>query len=331
MKCINKAGALRRSVFAGLLCFFILFFLPGCIAVPYSAEYGSPGGVSQKVGISDSDMKAKAFSQDLCVLSSDVGIDGITDLNDCESAVLFDVQNKEVIYAKNAFEKLYPASLTKIMTALVAIKHGQMDQVLKATDSVRIDETGAQKAGISAGDSMTLYTALRVMLLYSANDVSMLIAENIGGTVDNFISMMNEEAIQLGATGTHFVNAHGLTDEEHYTTAYDLYLIFNECIKYDEFKEIISMPSYDAVYTDKNGNDVFLSVKNTNGYVNGSYNPPSGVLVVGGKTGTTAAAGHCLILLSENDSGNPFISVVLKSEGTENLYDDMSSLLDKIE
>ena len=331
MKCINKAGALRKYIFAGFLHFFILFCLTGCVSLPYSAEYGSLGNSSLTDENSDLALKAPAFSSQIAVYTGDIGINELSDLESCASAVLFDVENKEVIYSKNAFDKLYPASLTKIMTALVAIKHGQMDQILTATDNVRIDETGAQKAGITAGDSMTLYTALRIMLLYSANDVSMLIAENIGGTVDNFISMMNDEAIQLGATGTHFTNPHGLTNEEHYTTAYDLYLIFNECIKYDEFREIISMPSYDAVYTDKKGNDVFLSVKNTNGYMNGSYTAPAGVSVIGGKTGTTSAAGNCLILLSENESGNQFISVVLKSEGTENLYENMNSLLDSIE
>ena len=327
MRFINKAGALQSRIIAGLLSFFVILSCCGCAGLPYSVEYGS-----LKIGsydsMVDSAEKAPAFASDLCVVTEDVLGDGEINLYDCESAVLFDITNKKVVYSKNALERLYPASLTKIMTALVAIKHGQPDQVLTASDAVNIHETGAQLAGIVPGDSMTLYQALRILLLYSANDVAQLIAENIGGSVDGFVAMMNEEAICLGATNTHFTNPHGLTNEEHYTTAYDLYLIFNECIKYEDFTEIIQLSSFDASYKDKRGNEVYLPVKNTNGYMNGSYNPPTNVTVLGGKTGTTTAAGSCLILLSKDVNGMPFISVVLKADGSEALYSEMNKLLD---
>ncbi len=330
MKCINKLRPLQLRFIAGLLSFVIMISLAGCTRLPYSSEYGSLKMGALTGNGSDIDHKAKTFASDLCVDTEDVFGDGSLNLNECEAAVLYDVNNKEVIYSKNALEKLYPASVTKIMTALVAIKYGQMDQVLVASNAVNIKETGAQLAGIVSGDSMTLYQALRLLLMYSANDVAQLIAENIGGSVDGFVKMMNDEAISLGATGTHFVNAHGLSDPDHYTTAYDLYLIFNECIKYEEFTQIISLQSYDATYTNKNGKEVVLSVKNTNGYINGSYNPPSNVTVIGGKTGTTTAAGHCLILLSKDVNGSPFISIILKSEDTQTLYNNMNSLLEGV-
>ena len=100
---------------------------------------------------------------------------------------------------------------------------------------------------------MTLDQALHILLMYSANDAAMLIAENIGGSVDHFVEMMNEEAQRLGATNTSFANPHGLSDDNHYTSAYDLYLIFNEAIKYDSFNEIIHMTSYQTAYYDKDG------------------------------------------------------------------------------
>lgn len=328
MKCTNKAKALRSFFIAGFLSIFTIILLSGCTSVPISAEYGS-----LKLGSSydvkpDIGVKAEPYSAGLCIITSDVFGDGELDLEDCESALLIDLNNKEAVYAKNVYERLYPASLTKIMTALIAIKYGQPDMVLTASENVRVDEAGAQLAGIDPGDSMTLSQALRILLLYSANDVAQLIAENIGGTIDEFVYMMNDEAIRLGATGTHFVNANGLTDSAHYTTAYDLYLIFNECVKYDEFNEIIQLQSYDAVYSDKKGREVSLSFKNTNGYINGSYDPPANVIVLGGKTGTTTAAGHCLILLSKDINGNPFVSVVLKSDTTDGLYKSMNSLLE---
>ena len=123
---------------------------------------------------------------------------------------------------------MYPASLTKVMTALVALQNASPDTVLTATDSVKITESGAQLCGLKAGDTMTLDQALHILLMYSANDAAMLIAENIGGSVDHFVEMMNEEAQRLGATNTSFANPHGLSDDNHYTSAYDLYLIFNE-------------------------------------------------------------------------------------------------------
>ena len=121
---------------------------------------------------------------------------------------------------------------------------------------------------------MTLNQALHALLIKSANDAAVAIAEHIGGSVEGFADMMNEEAQAIGATNSHFVNPHGLNAENHYVTAYDMYLIFNEALKYDTVNEIISMTSYDTVYTDKNGNEKTLSVKNTNQYLAGNVAAP---------------------------------------------------------
>ena len=108
---------------------------------------------------------------------------------------------------------------------------------------------------------MTLDQALHILLMYSANDVAMLIAENVGGTTERFIEMMNEEAKRLGATNTQFMNPHGLTQDGHYTTAYDLYLIFNEAVQYEAFSEIINMTNYQTTYYDKDGKAKSLSAR----------------------------------------------------------------------
>jgi D-alanyl-D-alanine carboxypeptidase len=276
------------------------------------------------------DSRVTPFAANLCVVTNDVEGSGTLDMEQAEAAVLFDVNNKEVVYSKNAHERLYPASITKIMTALVALENASLDQVLTATDAVNITESGAQLCGLKSGDTMTLDQALHVLLMYSANDAAMLIAENIGGSVENFVEMMNEEAERLGATNTHFTNPHGLNDADHYTTAYDLYLIFNEAVKYDTFSEIIHMATYQTTYYDKNGKTKELSFKNTNGYINGNISTPENVTVIGGKTGTTAAAGHCLILLSRDTNGSPYISVILHSETGDGLYSEMSDLLSEM-
>lgn len=327
----NGRKYILNRICAGSLLAALLCTLSGCGSADYAMTYSvNPEVSSYDVIAFGAGDRVKPFASDFCVVTEDVLSSDDLNLDTSESAVLFDINNKEVIYSKNAHEKLHPASLTKIMTALVALKNSSLDQTLKATDSVKITESGAQLCGIKSGDSMTMDQALHAMLMYSANDAAMLIAENVGGTVDNFVEMMNEEAQRLGATNTHFVNPHGLTDQEHYTTAYDLYLIFNEAIQYEAFNEIIHMASYQTTYYDQNGRAKELSFKNTNGYINGNVSAPENVTVIGGKTGTTAAAGHCLILLSRDVNGAPYISVILRSESGDGLYAGMSDLLSEM-
>lgn len=317
----------KRAVSVGISVLLVLL-LAGCGSPTYDMAYDADSSVSSFNVISRQDPGvAEPFAAKLCVITEDVA--GKQELNlAAEAAVLCSLNDNRVLYSKNAHESLNPASLTKIMTALVALKNGQLDQVLTATPSVTITERGAQLLGLKAGDTMTLDQALRILLLYSANDVAMLIAEGVAGSVDAFVEMMNQEARQIGATNTNFVNPHGLTAEGHLTTAYDLYLIFNEALKYETFREIIQMTSYQTTYYDASGAPVTVDKKTTNLFLRGDYAAPSNVTVIGGKTGTTSAAGHCLILYSKDAAGSSYISVILKSDDT--LYEEMSRLLEEI-
>ena len=329
MKCTS------RRINAAIAVCILASFLAGCCGLKYDFAYDPDYGVSsfQVTNVSQ-ELDTPSFAQNLCIVSGDTGLVGSSleglSLDKAGAACLFDLNNSEVLYSKNAHERLNPASLTKIMTALVAIENGSMDQLLTATDQVRITESGAQLCGLKTGDRMTLDQALHILLMYSANDVAMLIAENIGGSIEGFVEMMNAEAVRLGATNTHFANPHGLTEENHYTTAYDLYLIFNEALKYEDMTQIMHMTTYDTVYTDGQGNSKELSVKTTNRYLRGDFSPPENVTVIGGKTGTTNAAGHCLILLTRDTSGNSYVSVILRDENSDDLYTDMTGLLRKI-
>lgn len=273
---------------------------------------------------------AEPFAADLCV--ADGNVEGITsiDTTDVSAAAVFDLNNKNVLYAKNIFTKLYPASMTKVMTALVALKNSSADTVLTASSNVLMSDPDAQVCGLEPGDTMTLDQALHLLLIYSANDVAVMIAEGIGGSMDNFIQMMNDEATAIGATNTNFINSNGLSDENHYTTAYDMYLIFNEAVKYDLFKEIINMTNYSTVYHDATGTDKEINVVSTNYYLQGVVNAPASITVIGGKTGTTNAAGHCLVMLSRDTSGNPYISIVMRAGTKDSLYEVMNSLLTEI-
>lgn len=305
--------------------------LAGCGDVDLALSYQVDSDISSFNVVARQERRTAApFASDLCVTVGNVIKDDSADMSLSEAAALFGLEDQEILYAKNVHERLYPASLTKVMTALVALENGRPNQTLTASNAVNITEAGAQLCGLKSGDTMTLDQALRILLVYSANDAAMLIAENIGGSVDGFVAMMNEKAKEIGATNTNFMNPHGLTDLNHYTTAYDLYLIFNEAIKYDTFNEIIHMSGYQTVYYDKSGGEKSFDKKSTNSFLNGNQKAPANVTVVGGKTGTTTAAGHCLILLVRDEGGDPYICVILRSESTNSLYTDMKDLLGEI-
>lgn len=323
MKCINKIVSI-------LLIVCSVIPLIGCGSSDLSMEYSRqmPSSAYMVTNSSFEEDTLPAFSADLCVDSrSQISMPGVK-LEYSYASGLFDLNNKEILYAENIYEQLPPASLTKIMTALVALKYGNLQDEITVTENCKITERGAQLFGFKPGDVVTLDQALNVLLINSANDAGLVIAEHIGGNVDNFSAMMNDEAKALGATGTHFCNPHGLTQDDHYTTAYDLYLIFNEVIQYERFREIIQLSSYTSVYRDATGAQKTIDIRNTNQYFMGNVEAPESITILGGKTGTTNAAGNCLIIYAKDSSGNPYISVILRADKRENLYSDMNRLLE---
>ena len=276
----------------------------------------------------------KLFASDLCVASGDISLSGISsdETNTLHSAALFDVDRKKVDFSYQMFDKIYPASTTKIMTALVALENADLSDVVTVSQNADMNSFAADEAtcGIKAGDKITLSDLLYGLLLHSGNDNATAIAEYVGGSMDGFAEMMNKEAAKLMATGTHFVNSNGLHNDNHYTTAYDLYLIFNECIKHDDFVKIINSSSYTAHITGADGTNRDVKWEPTNYYAKGEATPPDNVTIIGGKTGTTKGAGNCLILLTKDSSGNPYISIIMGAGSKPLLYQDMTSMLSKI-
>lgn len=319
VKCTNKA----IGVIASLL--IVILNITGCAGASTAAGYS----VNSFLSDDQISMNYPTYASDLCVVNSDIGNDN-SSITDSVSAGLFDLTNRETLFAQNVNDRVMPASLTKVMTAYVALKYGSLEQVLVAGSDVYVNESGAQKIGLKEGDRMTLDQALHILLIYSANDVANLIASNISGSIEEFVNTMNAEAYAIGATKTHFENPNGLTSDEHYVTAYDMYLIFNAAMQYDTFSEIINMNSYTTSYIDATGASKDVDISNTNGFLTGAKPVPSGVTVIGGKTGTTQAAGHCLILLARDTAGNPYIAVIMRDTDSGTLYNDMAQLLNEI-
>lgn len=272
--------------------------------------------------------RADSFARDLCVISK-------ADSNSqmpiiAEAAGVFGIDNQSVLYRKNVFERLYPASITKVMTALVVIKYGNLEDSVTVGDETIITEAGATLCNIKPGDTLTMKQLLYGLMLPSGNDAGAAIAVHMAGSIEGFNQLMNKEANALGATDTHFLNPHGLHDEQHYTTAYDLYLILKEALQYDDFRTVIGTTSYTADFVDAGNVPRSETWKNSNKYLTGEQNTPAGLTVLGGKTGTTKAAGYCLMIACEDAEGMEYISVVLKSDSRPNLYDNMTNIIQKI-
>lgn len=316
-----------------MMAFVIVTCTAGCAEQEIPFAYDADNEVSSfRVITENNSVTADAFAANLCVTVGDINVnDAVVDMSEATSAGLFDLSNGEVMYAKNIHERLAPASLTKLMTAIVALKYGNKDDMITCGASVNITEDGAVVCGLKEGDQLTLNQALHALLIKSANDAANAIAEHIGGSVERFCEMMNEEAALIGATNSHFTNPNGLTADNHYSTAYDMYLIFNEAIKYEAISEIIQMTNYESVYTDKAGNAKQLSFSTSNQYFKGNAKAPEKVTVIGGKTGTTTAARNCLVLLAKDAPGNPYIAVIMRSSERGILYTEMTDLLEEID
>ena len=304
---------------------FIIYTLKGgsfsAPVHPYAASREFGDGLLYK-----DNQRAPAFAAKLCVGTGDVALDSVS-LEPGQEGVLFDLDNRKILYARGMYDRVYPASITKIMTAILALRNGNLEETVTITQENITLEEGSQVCGFKAGDRVTLDQLLHCLLVYSGNDAASAIAEYIGGTTENFVAMMNKHAARLGCTGTHFTNPHGLQDENHYTTPYDIYLMLNAALKYPEFTRITQLSSYTVEYTRADGTPVSTGLEATDHYLTGEAVPPRNVTVLGGKTGTTSKAGNCLAILVQNAYGKPYVSIVMGAESKELLYQQMNSLL----
>ena len=241
-----------------------------------------------------------------------------------QSAVVMEESTGTILYQKNMDEQHYPASITKIMTAIVALENGNMsDKVVFSKDSVY----NTEGSGIArdVGEEMTLEQCMYGMLLESANECAYAIAEHVGGTYEHFIDMMNEKAAELGCTNTHFNNPHGLPDEEHYPTAHDMALISREAWQNETFRIMTGTVRYEIPPTNKHKDITYL--QNHNAMINnykGSdhlYEP-----CVGGKTGYTQAAKSTLVTYAQKN-GMTLICVIMYTDAPKH-WDETRDLFE---
>ncbi len=317
--------------FTALFCALLAALsLSACSSEEIPLSYGTlQANDSFAIEVNEAQTQISLFASDLCAVANDVTEGSTAAVDGLNAACIYDINQEEVLYSYQANERLNPASLTKIMTALIVMENCNMEDVVLIGD-VTIYEDGVQLFNLKAGDRITVQNLLYAMLVYSANDAALALAQHVAGSEEAFAEMMNERALQLGATNTHFVNPHGLSHEEHYTTAYDLYLIFNAAVKHDIFRQIINTTSYTVEYTLADGTSSSRDIMTTNKFLSEIYDSPSGVSIVGGKTGSTMAAGKCIILYATDAAMNPYICVIMGAGNEEQLYHLMKQLCEDV-
>ena len=263
----------------------------------------------------------------LAPLAGAVEYEGVTSLSiDAKSALLIDMDTEQVLYEQAADEQRYPASITKIMTALLtleAVGRGELDlnDVITMDAAALADLTpDSSTAGLQAGEEITVRNLLYCLLLASANEAANALAIAVAGDIPTFVEQMNQRAQELGMSGTHFVNPHGLHSDDHYTTARDIFKMAKQAMTHATFREIVSTGTYTVPATNLSGE---RTLYNTNALLTSALHPGytySGT--IGIKTGSTGQAGYCLTAAVEM-KGHTLISVVL---GAENPTDSQGNV-----
>lgn len=251
------------------------------------------------------------------------------------SAILMDLKNGKILYEKEIDKKMYPASLTKVMTAVIVLENCDLNDVATVSyDAVMSLSSGYVTANLQIGEELTVEQLLYVLMVGSANDAAIVLAEHVSGSVDEFSKLMNEKAKEIGCTSTNFVNPNGAHDENHYSTARDLALIAKYAMQNETFRTIVSTTSYKLPVTNKyekedrlfTTTNALLMVNNNTRADNYYYKYATGI-----KTGFTTPAGNCLI--ASADKGNlELLTVVLGSgqneQGLSERYIDTINLFE---
>lgn len=241
-----------------------------------------------------------------------------------ESAIVMEASTGLVLYGKNINNTYYPASITKILTSLLIIENSSPGEVVTFShDAVFNVDLDSSRIGIDEGEQLTIQQCLYAILLESANEVTYAAAEHVAGNVSAFVEMMNERAKKIGCLNTNFANPHGLPDDNHYTSAYDMALITREALKNETFRKIFSSRTYQIPPTNKQSETRYL--RNHHKFVlNQEYHYEG---IVGGKTGYTSKAKYTLVTVAKRGDLE-LICVVLKDDSSQHQYEDTIKLLD---
>lgn len=242
----------------------------------------------------------------------------------CNAAIVMDAASGQILYEKNAYERKYPASITKILTTLVALDHGVNfdDTVVMSENAIWGIERNSTNIGLDVGEKVTVRDIMYATMVQSANECAYAVAELVAGDLESFAKLMNDRIEKIGCTDTHFVTPNGLHDDNHYTCAYDMALITKEALKNDTFREIAGTLSY--VVPETNLADETRPLWNGNKMINPAESNYY-EYCKGGKTGYTSMANNTLVTFAEKD-GLELICVILDCDGWKYSYTDSKAL-----
>ncbi len=241
-----------------------------------------------------------------------------------ESAIIMEASTGLILYEKNIDERHYPASITKIMTALLAIENSNLGETVTFSRNAVFDvDLDSSRIGIDVGEQLTMQQCLYGMLLESANEVTYAVAEHVSGSIDAFSTLMNDKASSLGCKNTHFVNPHGLHDEKHYTTCRDMALITREAMKNETFRKIFGTRTYQIPPTNVQSETRYL--RNHHKFVlRQDYRYDD---CIGGKTGYTSNSKFTLVSVAKRGDLE-LICVIMRDDSTPHQYNDTAKLFD---
>ncbi len=324
MRCLNNILA------AFIILVLSITMLSGCSNQTYSVDRPLHVGDSVDLPI----VRPSGLASEHVVIPYDAYIYDDAEFEFEADLLINETQNK-VVTAVNPHKRIYPASMTKILTAIVvmdAIEQGSigLSDTVVIGKKIEFNEDNVSVLGLEPGDYITVEELLHGLLIASYNDCAVALARYTAGSVSDFVGRMNEKAIELGATNSHFVNPHGLHDNNHYTTPYDLYLIFEEFLKNQTLVQIDAKTTYLlTLYRDEEMLQTELIP--TNGFLSQSFTMPTGYHITGWKTGTTDKAGSCIILEFVSDETNDrFICLLSNAKDREKLYENIENMLKEI-
>lgn len=243
-----------------------------------------------------------------------------------EATLIMEVSTGKVVYESNGYEIKYPASTTKMLTAILAIEHCNLNETATASEfAIRSIPSGYATANIQIGESLSVKDLLYALMLQSANESAVILAEHVSGSYDDFVELMNKKAEEIGCRNTHFVNANGVHDDNHYSTAYDLALIAKYCMQNETFRNIVKTTSYSLPATNAYPSDTRTFTNTNNLLIYDGRNRPDNYYyeyATGVKTGYTSNAKNCLVS-SARKNGMDYICVVL---GADIIYGNTGSI-----
>ena len=344
MKCINKTKGkkwkeirrkkLRKTgmLIGGFVVLLVLvitgltvFMRSKALDEPVPYERSSRTFLSASREIS---MSVEGMAAGLCVGESQTAMDGITS-QEGELAALFDIKKGEIPFSNGLYEKTAPGKLTQLMTALVAWENMDMDTQVTVEQEDFAYGKGSRTCGLAAGNIIPARQLLNAVLVYSAQDASLVLARACSSSRDSFVAAMNSKAVELGMTNTHFTNVTGAEDEEQYTTVYDVYLLLNALLNEPDLTNAMGLANYTLDYSKASGDSKQQWLDSDNLYITGAVSVPKDVTVLGGKMSVSSDQNYGALLV-QNNYGDAFMAVVLKTDGQVNLYERLQQMLEKI-